>query len=91
MTWGEAAELLKHYLEEASRIIDAESDRELPEVPPLELDGWPSPGTEARIRALLADAEEAMTAMAIRKAEIAQEVAHMKRLKVAGAGYLRNA
>jgi hypothetical protein len=91
MTWDDAAELLQGYLEEAARIVDGESDRDLPEVPDLDLSGQPTPDTEARIRAMLADAEEAMATLAIRKAEIAQEIAHMRRLKTAGAGYLRNA
>lgn len=90
MTWDEAAELLEVYLEDAARIVDGQTDRELPEIPQLDLDGIPTPETEARIRALLADAEEAMALLAIRKAAMAQEITRTKRLKVAGAGYLRN-
>ena len=90
MTWDEAAELLNVYLEHAAHIVDGESDRPLPDVPDLDLQGAPTPDTEARIRSMLTDAEEAMTALAIRKAEIAEEIAHMRRLKTAGAGYLRN-
>jgi hypothetical protein len=91
MNWTEAAELLQQYLEEAARIVDGESLNELPEPPTLDVDGLPDPATETRIRSMLADAEEAMAALAIRKAEIAEEIAHMRRLKTAGTGYLRNA
>lgn len=91
MTWEEAADLLQEYLEDTARIVDGETPAALPPLPRFDIEGRPGPETEARIRALLADAEDAIATLAIRKAEVAEELTHMRRLKTAGAGYLRNA
>ena len=89
MTWEEAADLLELFLEDAARLADGEDGGELPDVSGIELDGQPDGDTEHRIIGLLADTEEAMAALALRKAEIRQEMDHMGRLRSAGAGYLR--
>lgn len=91
VTWQEAADLLRQYLEDSARIVEEASTHELPPIPAFELEGIPDPETEARIRSMLADANDAMEALALRKAEITQEIEHMNRLRTAGAGYLRNA
>ncbi len=89
LTWDEAADLLELFLEDAAGLADGEEPGELPDVGHVVLDGQPSEATEARIVTLLTQTEEAMAALAQRKAEIRQEMDHMGRLRSAGAGYIR--
>lgn len=89
VTWDEAADLLELFLEDAARLADGEEPGELPDVGSVDLVGEPSEATEARILTLLSQTEEAMAALALRKAEIRQEMDHMGRLRSAGAGYIR--
>jgi hypothetical protein len=90
VTWTEAADLLEGVLEHISRLIDGEDLPDLPGLAALNLEGVPDTATVERVRCLLADAEEAMAAISLRRAEIIQELAHGDRLRVAGAGYLRH-
>ena len=60
-----------------------------PELGEFELTGSPRPEDAERLRRLLADTQEAMQALALRRAEIQQELDHTTRLRTAGAGYLR--
>lgn len=90
MTWAEAADLLEGVLEHTSRLIDGEDLPDLPGLATLDLEGTPDTATVERVRCLLADVEEAMAAISLRRAEIRQELAHGDRLRVAGAGYLRH-
>lgn len=89
VTWAEAADLLETFLEEAGRLVDGGEIADQPDLGELQLTGIPGREDVERLRRLLADTEEAMRALALRRAEIQQELDHTTRLRTAGAGYLR--
>ena len=89
VSWAEAADLLESFLEEAGRLVDGDDVAGQPELGEFELTGSPRPEDAERLRRLLADTQEAMQALALRRAEIQQELDHTTRLRTAGAGYLR--
>lgn len=89
VTWAEAADLLETFLEETSRLVDGEDIADQPDLGEFTLTGDPEPEDIERVERLLADANDAMHALALRRAEIQQELDHTTRLRTAGAGYLR--
>jgi hypothetical protein len=89
VTWSEAADMLEAFLEEAGNLVDGEEPPQMPSVGALEFIDSPDEALIIRVRSLLADTEEAIVALALRRAEIQQELDHTDRLRSAGAGYLR--
>jgi hypothetical protein len=89
LTWVEAADLLESFLEEAGRLVDGEDLPEVPAFGTIRLIDEPDPDVAARVTTLIRDAEEALAALSLRRAEIEQELEHTDRLRSAGARYLR--
>jgi hypothetical protein len=89
VSWIEAANQLEAWLEEAARLIDGEEVPGFDMPGPFDLSDTPDRATRLRVEGLLADADEAMTTLSLRKAEITQELEQANRLRKAGTGYLR--
>lgn len=87
--WEGAVALVENMLEAAGRLLDGDPTAIVPDLTDLDLTSVPDPSTRARLELLLADMDEAMTALDHQMAEVSDALAQADRLRLAGREYLR--